>query len=511
MAQKTATKDKFLGYCAVTPSKKFFRLFERAGVHNVLISYHYIRKNLDYVENEILPWVHERGGVFMTDSGAFSFLNDPNFDPQEFDWEEYLDEYVEFLQRNSKHIFSACNLDVDEFVGHDTVKEWNEMHFEPLEDKMNIIYCAHPMKGHALGELGMVKEYCEKYDYVGVNEGSARHASAIYQMAKQTGTAIHGLAWTKPTILKDFPFFSVDSSSWVNYQKYGATPVWDGKNFSQYDKDQKDIRKTLGKQCDRYGVKIKQFVTELEDDGKTHNDDEGLTFSLCTWLDVFDDLKRFAKMKLKFTLGDKLGKDFEFIEPKRSLEDMLESTDARDSREIKVDEDGVALLKKRAEGEIIDLDAFEAEYGDILSCNNCFINDRCPKFKESHSCAFNFSPTSATKSPIATIEFLIRTQTKRVNKAVLIEGFEGGIPNKTYSQELLLLARLNEFRTAMIMKAQQNGIIITERSVTMLQQGGEATQNALGLGAGAQGQLPEGQQAANGGGFASMLKDLMSK
>ena len=34
----TKLSDKFIGYCAVTPNRKFMRLFERAEVKNVLIS-----------------------------------------------------------------------------------------------------------------------------------------------------------------------------------------------------------------------------------------------------------------------------------------------------------------------------------------------------------------------------------------------------------------------------------------------------------------------------------------
>ena len=67
--------DKFIGYFAVTPSKKFFSLFERAGIQNVLLSYHYIRKHLKDIP-DLLNKIRDMGGLFMVDSGAFSFFND---------------------------------------------------------------------------------------------------------------------------------------------------------------------------------------------------------------------------------------------------------------------------------------------------------------------------------------------------------------------------------------------------------------------------------------------------
>jgi hypothetical protein len=63
-------QDKFVGFCAVTPNRKFFKLFQRAKVRNILISYHYIRKD-PALTLEILKYVKANNGLFMTDSGVF--------------------------------------------------------------------------------------------------------------------------------------------------------------------------------------------------------------------------------------------------------------------------------------------------------------------------------------------------------------------------------------------------------------------------------------------------------
>ena len=506
----TKLSDKFLGYCAVTPNRKFMRLFERADVKNILISYHYIRKDPQFTK-EILEMVRERGGLFMTDSGAFSFLNDKNFDPHSFDWVEYLIEYTEWLEENKEFIFSACNLDVDYYVGHDEVVRWNEKFFEPLEKDINIIYVAHPnVMGR--GDLDGLKEYCNKYSYVAVNERMASQASAIYQMAKQTKTAIHGLAWTKPSILKDFPFFSVDSSSWVNYQKYGATPVWDGRNFSQYDKDQKDIRKTLRNQCKKYGVKEYEFVNEKNEADGTHNDDEGLTFSLRTWIDVFQDIKRYARTKLTIDLKKMLdGKKTVFIEdnsgqPQQTAPQStppaktggimgaianLDTDDAIPTTFV-MDEDGneVALYEKRERKTSIM--EFIQTSGDAMVCNYCHIADKCPKFKQDSTCAFDFAPEQLTRDPLATIDMLIKIQTERVQRAMFIEKMEGGMPNKTFAMEMKLLNELNNTKTNMLLMIQGKGLRITQ---TTVEYGG----------------LPDGTPKPQKEGFAQLLQNMLKK
>lgn len=503
----TSKKDRFIGYCAVTPNRKFMKLFERADVKNILISFHYIRKDKVFT-NDILQMVQERGGLFMTDSGAFSFLNDKSFDPKSFDWLNYLEEYVGWIDDNTKHVFSACNLDVDYYVGHDEVVKWNKKYFEPLGERTNIIYVAH-QNAKGMGDLDALKEYCKEYDYVAVNERMTKYASSIYQEAKLTKTAIHGLAWTKPTILTDFPFFSVDSSSWVNYQKYGATPVWDGKNFSQYDKDNKDIRKTLRKQCVNYGIKEYEFVHEKNEDTGTHNDDEGLTYSLRTWLDVFQSIKRFAKTKLTIDVAKMLeGKDTQFIEdasgdpqvPKRSrLASIIDDNDDIISTPVAkttfaVDENGeeVAIYEKR-DGKIA-INEFTAKSGDAMVCTYCHIQDKCPKYKEDSTCAFDFAPASFTESPMVVIDLLIKTQTERVNRAMFFEKMEGGMPNKVFTQELKTLEGLNNTKTNMLLMMQSRGLRITQTTVEV----GGTLEGA---------DKPQEKKP----GFADMLTSLMGK
>ncbi len=485
----TSLKDTHVSFFSVTPSKKFFRLFERAGIQNVLISYHYIRQNLEFTK-EILEKVREWGGLFMTDSGAFSFLNDKEFDAQKFDWEDYLIEYTDWLSANREYIFTACNLDVDSFVDHDTVQRWNKIYFKPLEEHMNICYVAHPLGGNRT-DMTMVKEYCKEHRYVAVSEEFVSKASDIYQMAKKTNTAIHGLAWTKPTILKDFPFFSVDSSSWVNYQKFGATVSWDGVNFMQYDMSNKGIRRTLGKQAKKYGVSMEEFCTEKNQDG-SHNDDEGLTFSLCTWKEVLDHVKIKSKLKIKTTVGDLLEGKLCVFKPKKEggLANLLAEADARgitddfsdnNLNEYATDEESgqqVAVYKKR-DGGRLSIVEFEKDMGSSMFCSNCYIADKCPKFLANSACAFDFAPdTLATLEPLGVMDYLIKAQMERVNRAMFLEKMEGGLPNKTYTSELSVLQRLNQQKAEMIIKAQNSGARLT---VTTTIEGQTSGQGGGGL------------------------------
>lgn len=507
----TKLTDKFVGYCAVTPNKKFMKLFERADVKNVLVSYHYIRKNPSLTK-DLIQQVRDRGGLFMTDSGAFSFLNDKTFNPQTFDWDSYVEEYAQWLDDNKEYIFSACNLDVDLFVGGDKVREWNAKYFEKLGEDINSIYVAHPnIFGN--GRLDAFKEYCKEYDYVAVNEKMVDEVTSIYQTAKLTKTCIHGLAWTKPSILDDNPFFSVDSSSWVNYQKFGATPVFDGTNFKQYDNNDKAIRTTLKPKCIHYGVEHKKFVTEKDEEGN-HNDDEGLTFSLRTWGDVFHHIKKFARTKLTTTVGDMLeGKVTVFNEDTSNSTPTPAPTGASSgimgalgnkgiisapaiATTFVKDEDGgeVAMYEKRSVGKIA-IGEFIKKSGDVMVCNYCHIAEKCPMFKEDSECAFDFAPAESSNNPLTTIDFLIKTQTERVNRAMLIEKMEGGNINKVYSAELRILEGLNMSRMGILTAIQNKGLNVSKVIVEHTNSGEPRTIESE----------PEDD------GFKSMLLNMMGK
>jgi len=196
----TSYEDKFVPFLAVTPNKQFFNLFQRAGVKNILISYYYIKKNPS-LARDFMDYASSVGGLVMVDSGVFTLYAEKKVRED--------DEYLRFLHTDKNRIFSACNFDMDILFGYDKIDKWNEKFFEPLEGDINIIYAVHPIGNH--NPLTRFKEYSEKYKYLAINEDLTKYAQSIYQLAKRTGTNIHGLAWTKPTYLKQYPFFSVDS------------------------------------------------------------------------------------------------------------------------------------------------------------------------------------------------------------------------------------------------------------------------------------------------------------
>lgn len=270
------------------------------GIREILVSYFYMRKSLKYYA-ETIPFIKKENGLFMTDSGAFSFMGKFKEGTKEYEdshkeefWLSYLEEYVEWLWKNKDNIYVAANLDLDVVVGRDVVRKWNKKYFEPLEKAgLQIVYVAHedPSVGdpHAIEHF---KEYCMKYKYVGINQRHKDYASRFYQIAKQHNVRVHGFAWTELRLCKTYPFFSNDSTTWLGGVRYGTTYDYDGKNFRTLDYKKKHLRKARRIKYENHADISLKDVTLKEDRVSINR------MNLLGWLGFRREYVKMANLKL---------------------------------------------------------------------------------------------------------------------------------------------------------------------------------------------------------------------
>lgn len=267
------------------------------GIREILVSYFYIKKGVGYYE-DLLPKLVAEGGLFMTDSGGFSFLGDKEITEEkttEEYWMPYLEEYVAFLRKNKKYIYVAANLDLDRIVGREVVDKWNKKYFEPLEKEgLHIVYVAHKDFVNDYNDVSGFKrleDYCKRYKYVGVNQGWKKQAAKVYVMANKYKVRVHGFAWTQLPLLKKYPFFSVDSTSWLSGVRYGTVFDYDGKNFRTYETKQKA---TIHKRKKIKYIGAGLNYSEILDDKRIATNQK----NLLGWLGFRKEYLKFANMKL---------------------------------------------------------------------------------------------------------------------------------------------------------------------------------------------------------------------
>ena len=252
----------------------------------------------------MLPKFKSEGGIFMTDSGAFSFMGMFREDSEEAEkmeneefWLDYLNEYVAWIRAHKDYIFSAANLDLDRVVGQHVVNRWNREYFEPLEKEtgVQIVYVAHEDKDvtdafAAQSFMRRFKEYCERYKYVGANQSWKQYAPQIYQLVKLHDIRIHGFAWTELRLLRHYPFFSVDSVTWLGGVRFGITYDYDGKNFRSVESQKKYIRKVR---------KVKYLCAGLDYEGIQNEQRKDINrMNLLGWMGFRKEYLKIANIRL---------------------------------------------------------------------------------------------------------------------------------------------------------------------------------------------------------------------
>lgn len=288
------------------------------GIYDVLTSYHYIMKRKSGFVEDIMPRIKANGGMFMTDSGAFTFFAKPT--PEMYTekyWEPYIEEYVQFLRENAHQIYCAANMDIDIFVGQEVVDKWNKKYFEPLSDIVQIVYIVHGNKFRIRHDDPMgvkrFKEYASKYEYLGLGSSmfklNSRSDNRYYSLARQFNVRVHGFGWTSIPSLKEFPFFSVDSTTWLGGVRYGTTYTYDGANDRVLDHKKKFRRNAMKTLCRDLGIDHDALMREERDAINRLN--------LYGWKGYRHEFLKAANTKLKYKPAYSYAK---FLKKCRTLE-----------------------------------------------------------------------------------------------------------------------------------------------------------------------------------------------
>ena len=166
------------------------------------------------------------------DSGAHSLYNkytrgkERSFDFYESDefW-KFVDEYASFIKEHKDEISLYVSVDVI----FNAPLSWKVQKY--LEDTHKL----NPLPVFHVGEdFKWLKKYIDNYDYIGL--GGLGQTTSKTMWIKGMGdpafsmicddkgyprVKTHGFAMTSPELIIDYPFHSADSSSWVQFGKFG--------------------------------------------------------------------------------------------------------------------------------------------------------------------------------------------------------------------------------------------------------------------------------------------------
>lgn len=203
-----------LMFFAGTEYNVYAKILKDSGVKRTLQSAFY----LNYVHE---PNVFQFDN-YLLDSGGFSARN--------LGVNISVDKYVDFINRwKIKIAFNLDTLDVKETLENQNI-------LEQYTDSY-IIPVYHYTEFASNKYRHLLEQYASKYPYIGIG-GTAEGAKAFTKNKKEffdfcfyivrDKVKLHGLAVTSPQIMERYPWFSVDSTSWLSTLSFGK--VMDFKN-----------------------------------------------------------------------------------------------------------------------------------------------------------------------------------------------------------------------------------------------------------------------------------------
>ena len=219
-------------------NKTYFEGCYDMGIRNFLMSYHYLQNSKEPLSARLAG--HEEMKLFI-DSGAHTYQNDPKYAEKDLDyWENHLQKYLKWVEKNKDHIFAIANFDFENLVGGEKVLEWNAKYLEPFMLRTGIPVCFVWHQNSARDW----EYYCKRYPYVGFSSVNTNGESITLQeykeklkVAEKYDCLIHGFGMTRTSMLPQLPFYTVDSTSWKAGFMYGQLAFWNGKKVRMVRKD----------------------------------------------------------------------------------------------------------------------------------------------------------------------------------------------------------------------------------------------------------------------------------
>jgi hypothetical protein len=267
-------------YFSGVEGQQHFDAATDAGAQHVLMSYLYARKaGLDLVKRRKQQHPHLK---FMIDSGAHTFQSSCHNHPvyskwKEADYEKYLEEYIEWLEANRQYIECAVELDISYPInvssgrdsksnyGYDVIANWQKSYFIPLQQTgMEIIYVFHGGSGGAGREIQVWEEMCSQFPYVGLpgEKSSDPDFNKYITVARRYTTKIHGFAATKQADFRDWPWFSIDSTTWKSSERYGTLIHWDPHQQRLLFEEDKSKRAKYRKYFQKFGLNAQAIIDD---------------------------------------------------------------------------------------------------------------------------------------------------------------------------------------------------------------------------------------------------------
>lgn len=435
-------------------------LLETNNVTNVMLSYWGLKKRGlpktkpyligEHFYSDMKVWVDS--GAVQADAAGLS----------DREMEEYAADYEEFIALNYDRIEGWIEFDSQKWGLHRV--QQNRAAFEN-DPKLWVVW-------HQEYGTGKLTEWSEQYNNVAIpyeTIESVTNLSSITRTLKvKSKVKFHALATAKPDNLRQIPFDTTSTLSWISPMRRGETIIWDGNKIVRYPKKMKEQARPRYKNIvEKARLDFEKFKADdtkeatkvaiwsylqLEKSMSKNKDDDknekgfrvikgGLPSIEDMLVDNTDDTLYTGLMEFDTTGSNNSDSEERKIEKSKIVQrDPSERTpmpvfDYETKTVVDQDSDGKDVLKE--------VPVVQSKMTSMRQCNTCFVAANCPAFKPDNTCAFNLPVEVKTKDQLKSLlTAIIEMQGQRVAFMRFAEEMNGGYADPNVSQEVDRLFKL---------------------------------------------------------------------
>jgi len=363
-------------------------------------------------------------------------------------------DYENFISENLSRITIFTEVQhqnlSEEFVTTQRLAAWNDVD----DEKFGVVFTN-----------GNLEALATRYLNVFISgEVAEVMAPVCRKLSAQHGTKFHVMGMAKPDLLRNSPFETASTLSWLSPMMRGETIVWYGNQLHRYPKSMKDQARSRYKTA--YEAAGLDFDKILADDAVEVSKLAVWSFQrLEEWLNSASHISDTSAKKLPTQMTQTTPDTTDISVPEtnklitRNPAEMttLPVLGVEVSRVIETDETGRDVLK--------DVPVIRSNSTSLRQCNTCFVKDNCPAFKPDNACAFSLPVEVKTKEQLkGLINSLLEIQGQRVAFAKFTEDLNGGYPDPNVGQEmdrffkmLKTIKELDESKEMMRVTVERNG------------------------------------------------------
>jgi hypothetical protein len=435
-------------------------LLERNGVRSVMLNYWGLRKRGLPKTKAYLIGEHFFPDMRVwVDSGATQ-ADKANLSTREL--EQYIADYEEFIALNYDRIEGFTEFD-SKVIGLPAVVQ-NRAVYEN-DPKLWVVW--HKEYGQLI-----LQKWAQEHPNIAIPyetiEAETSLSGVTRALQSRFGTRFHGLAVAKPDNLRQIPFSTVTTLSWLSPMRRGETIIWDGTKLVRYPKKMKEQARP------RYRAVVAKAGLDFD---KFLADDTQEVTKVALWSYQQLESRLFEsngdrvpdtnKPKLTKVKGGKkpLIADNSDDTLYTGLMEMVGGSSNNSDVGVRKDEPVELIIRDPEEvvplpvfnyqmKTIVDIDdeghevlrdapVVSSQMAPLRQCNTCFVAASCPAFKENNTCAFNLPVEVKTREQLKSLlTAVIEMQGQRVAFMRFAEEMNGGYADPNVSQEMDRLFKL---------------------------------------------------------------------